>query len=76
MIRYQALEHEVEPPEFLFKIVSSHRTALNRQIREAIRIRRRDEAGSILNSKAEYTRCHIPRLVVEEEDEGSIQGAN
>ena len=26
--------------------------------------------GSILNSKAEYNRCHIPRLRVEEEEEG------
>ena len=25
---------------------------------------------SILNSKSEYNRCHIPRLVVEREDEG------
>ena len=42
---------------------------MNRQIREAVRIRRRGGAGSILNSKAESNRCHIPRLVVEEEEE-------
>ena len=53
----------------MFKVVSSHRTALNRQIREAVRIRRRGGAASILNSKSEFNRCQIPRLVVEIEDE-------
>ena len=50
-------------------MVSSHRTALNRQIREAVRIRRRGGAANILNSKSEFNRCQIPRLVVEVEDE-------
>ena len=68
MVKHQALVNVGEPPRFLFKVVSSHRTALNRQIREAVRIRRRGGAGNILNSRAEYNRCHIPRLVVEEDD--------
>ena len=67
-MKHQALVHVGEPPKFLFKIVSSYRTALNWQIREAVRIRRRGGAGNILNSRAEYNRCHIPRLVVEEDD--------
>ena len=49
--------------------MSTHRTALSRQVREAVRIRRRGGAGHILNSKSEFNRCHIPRLVVEEEEE-------
>ena len=69
MVRHQAMVHEGEKPEFLFKVISTHRTALNRQIREAVRIRRRGGAGNILNSKAEFSRCHIPRLVVEIEDD-------
>ena len=69
MCKHQALEHPGEQPQFLFKIVSTHRTALNRQIREAVRIRRRGGAGMILNSKSEFNRCFIPRLVVEKEDE-------
>ena len=69
MVRHQALEHPGEQPTFVFKVVSSHRTALNRQIREAVRIRRRGGAASILNSKSEFNRCQIPRLVVEVEDE-------
>ena len=69
MVRHQTLQHPGEPPSFQFKVVSSHRSALSRQIREAVRIRRRGGAGQILNSKGEFNRCHIPRLVVEEEDE-------
>ena len=52
----------------MFKLVSSHKTALNRQVKEAVRIRRRGGENNILNSRAEFNRCHIPRLVVEEED--------
>ena len=38
-------------------------------MREAVRIRRRGGEGEILNSRAEFNRCYIPRLVVEVEDE-------
>ena len=68
MVKHQSLVHPGEPPAFHFKLVSSHRSALSRQVREAVRIRRRGGAGQILNSKSEFNRCHIPRLVVEEED--------
>ena len=71
MFKHQTLVHGGEEPAFVFKVVSYHRTALNRQIKEAVRIRRRGEASSILNSKAEFNRCYIPRLVVEQEDEGA-----
>ena len=71
MRRHQVMEHGGDPPQFVFKVVSYHRTALNRQIKEAVRIRRRGGMGRILNSKAEFNRCHIPRLMVEEEDEES-----
>ena len=43
---------------------------MSRQIQEAVRIRRRGGTGSILNSKAEFSRCYIPRLVVEDDEEG------
>ena len=69
MVKHQNLEHPGEPPEFLFKVVSTHKTALSRQIREAVRIKRRGEASNILNSRSEFNRCYIPRLVVEVEDE-------
>ena len=54
----------------MFKIVSKHRTALNRQVREAVRIRRRGGAeGGVLNSKSEFNRSHIPRMIVEVEED-------
>ena len=68
--KHQMMEHEGEPGRFLFKVVSVHRTALNRQVREAVRIMRRgglDEG--VLNSKAEWSRSHIPRLVLELEED-------
>ena len=46
-------------------MISFHRTALSRQLKEAVRIRRRGGEGSILNSKGEYNRCYIPRLELE-----------
>ena len=42
-----------------------------RQIKEAVRIRRRRGAAGILSSKSEFSRNYIPRQVVEEEDEGA-----
>ena len=69
VVKHQTMEHGGEPPEFHMRVVSYHRTALNRQVKEAVRIRRRGGASSILNSRAEYNRCHIPRLVLEEEEE-------
>ena len=71
--KHQVMEHAGEEPTFIFKVISNHRTALNRQIREGVRIRRRGGAGQILNSRAEFNRCHIPRLVVEEEDTDTKQ---
>ena len=67
--KHQVLEHNGEQGNFMFKIVSMHRTALNRQVKEAVRIRRRGGAeGGVLNSKSEFNRSHIPRLVLEVEE--------
>ena len=63
------MEHPGEQPQFLFKVVTTHRTGLNRQIREAVWIMRRGGAGMILNSKSEFNGYCIPRVVVEIEDE-------
>ena len=68
MVKHQWLEHGGEPADFVMRVVGSCSTALNRQISEAVRIRRRGGEGRILNSKAEYNRSHIPRLQLEEED--------
>ena len=59
--------------DILMRAVSYHRSALTRQVGEAVRIGRRGGAGQILNSKSEYDRCHIPRLVVEEIEEEELK---
>ena len=70
MWKHQQLEHGGREPDFTMKVVGgSHSNALVRQVSEAVRIRRRGGETAILNSKAEYNRCHIPRLQVEKEEE-------
>ena len=48
---------------FKFKIISFHFSALDRQIAEAVRISRTG-AEKILNSKGQYNRCQVPRIVM------------
>ena len=68
--RHQEAEHGGDgAPKFIMRVVKFSKTALSRQIGEAVRIGRRGGAGRILNSKSEYNRCKIPGLVIEEVDE-------
>ena len=57
--------NQEERPSFAMKVVKVHFSALSRQIHESVRIRRRAIGSTILNSKSEYNRCRLPRLVVE-----------
>ena len=41
MVKHQCLEHGSREPEFVMKMVKQFRTPLNRQVAEAVRIRRR-----------------------------------
>ena len=50
------------------RVIGTARTALERQTREAVRIRWRGGEGAILNSKEEFNRYYIPRLKLEEQD--------
>ena len=60
--KHMELAHkEDEKPDFVMRAVSYHKSALTRQVGEAVRIGRRGGAGQILNSKSEYERCRIPR---------------
>ena len=71
--KHMELAHkEDEKPDFVMRAVSYHKSALTRQVGEAVRIGRRGGAGQILNSKSEYDRCRIPRLVVAEIEEEEI----
>ena len=70
ILKHQHVAHGGEnDPRFIMRVVSQHRTALARQVSEAVRIGRRGGAGAVLNSKAEFNRCHIPRLRLEDEEE-------
>ena len=69
ILKHQLLTHQGEEPEFIVRAVSFHKTALDRQVSEAVRIRRIGGEGRVLNSKAEFNRSYIPRLVVEERDD-------
>ena len=68
LLKHQEICHGGAPPSFIMRVVNSSRTALERQTREAVRIRRRGGEGAILNSKAEYGRSYIPRLQLEDTD--------
>ena len=60
ILKHWVLHHNsTGEPNFIMKVVKFHRTALSRQVGEAIRIHKR---GMVLNSKGEYNRCHITRL--------------
>ena len=63
------MEHGREQkPNFIMKVKGHYRTALARQVAEAVWIRRRGGEGAILNSKGEFSRSYIPRLQVVEEE--------
>ena len=70
MVRHVKMEHKDEgAPNFSLRVVKHYKTALARQVAEAVRIRRRGGEGAILNSRGEFNRSYIPRLMVKEEDE-------
>ena len=71
--KHQDLCHGgAEEPDIVLRAVSHHKSALSRQVAEAVRIMRRGGEGAVLNSRAEYNRSHIPRLQVEKRDEEQI----
>ena len=63
MVQHGEESHRGEGlPPFKFKVLRSFRSALDRQIAEAIRIEMR---GNILNRKGEFNRCSLTRLGVD-----------
>ena len=55
---------------FEFRVVRVHKTAMARQIHEALQIAKTDGA---LNAKDEYTRCVIPSLSVSNQDRSKVK---
>ena len=68
MWKHRVLHHQGGAAPFVVKAVSFHKTALSRKAAEAVRIRRRGGKGMILNSRAEFKRCFIPRLTLVEDE--------
>ena len=64
--KHHLVHHDSQgEPEMIFKVIGTFRSALSRQIFEAVRIK--DRGIHALNSKGEYDRCKIHRLTVGEE---------
>ena len=67
MVKHWLTSHSdlQEPPMFRFRVIRSFKDAMTRQISEAVRIELRGEG--VLNSRSEYSRCRLPRLVIDHE---------
>ena len=64
-VEHLASSHREEQlPSFRFRVVKQCRTALERQVREAVRIEMR---GNVLNKKGMFNRCKLTRMVVDTE---------
>ena len=64
MWKHQTTEHgDLKEVKFRMKVLKSHRSALQRQIHEAVLIELNSHEN-LLNSKGEYNRCKLPRLKV------------
>ena len=55
-------DREVDEIKFGMKVVSYTRSPLERQVLESVKIQEERKRNLILNSKAEYSRCTLPRL--------------
>ena len=67
ILKHHVLHHGGQgTPSFHLRPVRFFRSALTRQVAEAVRIRRWGE-GVVLNSKSEYNRCQLGRLTLGEE---------
>ena len=67
ILKHHILHHQGEgEPDFHMRVVGVYRSALTRQVAEAVRIRRWGE-GVVLNSKSEFNRCQLGRLTLEED---------
>ena len=55
-----------DPPKFIIRVVASFQDAMSSQLIEAVRIDLRGE--NVLNSKSEYSRCKVPKLVINRDE--------
>ena len=59
--------HPATNPDFKFRVKQTFKSAVVRQVSEAVMIRRK--GGAVINSKGVYNRCTLPRLTVENPEE-------
>ena len=64
----QELHHKGAPPSCIARLIHRAGSALDRQTMEAMRIKRREGEGTILNSKYMCTTCYVSWLHLEEKD--------
>ena len=65
MMKHWLINHKdesLEEERFSMRIIKYTRSAFERQILESVKIQEERKTSRILNSKAEYNRCAIPRL--------------
>ena len=67
MLKHVLLFHKevMDEVEFGMEIVKAHKSAFERQIHEAVTILLHRK-GNLMNSKSEYTRSSVPRLLVKQ----------
>ena len=66
-MKHTELCHQGEgKPDFKFRVKQTFKSAIVRQISEAVMIRSKGEA--VINSKGVYNRCSLPRLTLEKPD--------
>ena len=74
ILKHWVLQHQSKgTPKYMMKVVQFHRSALSRQVGEAIRIQRRG-GEMTLNSKTEYNRCRLTRLSLEKKEQADAGG--
>ena len=61
-----------DPPKFIIRVVASFQDAMSRQLSESVRIDLRGE--NVLNSKSEYSRCKVPRLLIKRDEWSNNDG--
>ena len=64
---WQTAHPELESmPKFKIEVIQSFQDAMSRQLSEAVRIELRGEG--VINSRAEYSRCRVPRLTINKDE--------
>ena len=80
MWKHSVTDHGVDKKvTFRMKVIKTHRSALQRQVHEAVLIEINSRKENILNSKGEYSRCKLPRLAVmygDKESEDYLKESN